>query len=67
MKMKRKIFIKQIMAVGIPRNIAASVAVLAQAKRMPYFKALGLYLNTYALLMAGIDPSGLYQAGGGAQ
>lgn len=63
--MKRKTFIKQIMAVGIDRNRAASVAAVCQGKGMAYHNGLGLYLNTYAMLLRGQNPSILYQASGG--
>ena len=63
--MTRKKFIKQIMAVGTDRNRAASVADVCQSKAMTYSKGLGLYLNTYAMLLRGQDPSILYRAAGG--
>ena len=63
--MSRKKFIKSLMGAGIDRNVAASVAATAQAKRMPYIKAEGLFLNTYAMLLHGQDPSILYTPYGG--
>ena len=43
--MKRQTFIKQLMAAGMPRNMAADVATLAQEARRPYFNVLGDLLN----------------------
>lgn len=63
--MKRKQFVKQIMAVGIDRNDAAQVAAVSRARGLPYMKGLGLFLNTYAMLLHGQDPSILYPAAGG--
>lgn len=65
--MKRNKFIKQIMAVGIERNRAASVAAASRSRGLPYAKGLGLYLNTYAMLLNGQDPRILYTTQGGAQ
>lgn len=65
--MKRKQFIKQIMGAGIDRNSAAQVAAASRARSMPYVKGLGLFLNTYAMLLHGQDPSVLYQTAGGAK
>lgn len=48
--MKRKTFIKQLMAVGISRDTASLVADQAREKRTPYFKSLGEYLNFWAIL-----------------
>lgn len=66
--MKRKQFIKQLMAVGINRNIAGQMAETARTKYGSYFKGLGLALNTYAMLRNGKDPLILYRhLGGGGQ
>lgn len=65
--MKRKKFIKHIMAVGIERNRATAVAAVSRARRLPYDKGLGLYLNTYAMLLHGQDPRILYTTPGGGQ
>lgn len=65
--MKRNKFIKQIMAVGIDRNRAAAVAATSRDRGLPYDKGLGLYLNTYAMLLHGQDPSILYTTPGGGQ
>lgn len=62
---KHKKFVKQLQAVGIPRNMANQVAETARTKYGSYFKGLGLFLNTYAMLLHGQDPSCLYAAGGG--
>ena len=63
--MKRKTFIKQLMGVGVDRNMADLVADTARAKYGAYFKGLGLFLNTYALIRNGQDPLFLYRASGG--
>ena len=42
--MKRKTFIKQLMAVGIGRDAANQAADMAREKGTPYFKALGEWL-----------------------
>lgn len=63
--MKHKKFVKQLQGVGIPRNMANQVAETARTKYGSYFKGLGLFLNTYAMLLNGQDPSCLYAAGGG--
>ena len=65
--MKRNKFIKQIMAVGIDRNRAAAVAAVSRDRGLPYDKGLGLYLNTYAMLLHGQDPRILYTGLGGGQ
>lgn len=65
--MKRKKFIKQIMGEGIQRNRAAQVAAITRRKGMPYYKGLGLFLNTYALLLNGKSPAILYPPAGGGQ
>lgn len=64
---KRKKFIKQLMAVGIQYNMASQVAETARTKYGSYFKGLGLYLNTYAMLLQCQDPSCLYPPRGGGQ
>ena len=63
--MNRKKFIKQLQGVGITRNLAASLAATCQSKGLSYFKGLGLYLSTYAMLLHGQDPLCLYPAAGG--
>lgn len=60
--MKHKKFVKHLQAVGIPRNEANRVAEIARTKYGSYFKGLGLYLNTYAMLLHGRDPLCLYPA-----
>ena len=65
--MKRKTFIKQIMAAGIDRNRANQVAAASKSKGLPYFNGLGLYLNTYAMLLNGQNPGILHPAHGGGQ
>ena len=47
--MKRKTFIKQLMAVGINRDAANQAADEARKKGTPYFKALGEWLNFWAI------------------
>lgn len=63
--MKHKKFVKQLQAVGIPRNMATQVAQIARTRYGSYGTGLGLFLNTYAMLLNGQDPSCLYAAGGG--
>lgn len=63
--MTRKKFIKSCMGAGIDKKVAAQLAVTARTKYGSYFKGLGLFLNTYTLIMAGQDPSCLYPAAGG--
>lgn len=63
--MTRKKFVKTCMGVGIPRNMASEVAETARTKYGPYHKGLGLFLNTYAMLLNGADPLILYPAAGG--
>ena len=65
--MKRKQFIKQLMGNGIQRNRADQVAAVSRARSLPYVKGLGQYLNTYAMLLHGQDPSVLYQPAGGGR
>ena len=65
--MKHKKFVKQCMGVGIPRNMANQVAEIARTKYGSYFKGLGLFLNTYLLLLGGQDPTCLYAAHGGGR
>ena len=65
--MKRKKFIKDLMGVGIDRNAAAQAAKTARTKYGSYFKGLGLFLNTYAMLLNGQDPSILYRTPGGGR
>lgn len=43
--MKHKKFVKQLQANGFRRNTAECVALLAQIKGVPYFKALGDVLH----------------------
>lgn len=64
--MKHKKFVKHLQAVGISRNEANRVAEIARTQYGSYFKGLGLYLNTYAMLLHGHDPLCLYPAAGGA-
>lgn len=47
--MKRKTFVKQLMAVGISRDAANQAAGMAREKGTPYFKALGEWLNFWAI------------------
>lgn len=42
--MKRKKFVKLLIAEGLERNAAQQLAALAQRHRIPYFKALGDFL-----------------------
>ena len=63
--MKHRKFVKQLMAVGIPRNMANQVAETARKKYGSYIKGLGLFLNTYAMLLNGQDPTCLYATVGG--
>lgn len=49
--MKRKTFIKQLMAVGMSRNTANQAASMAREKRTPYFKALGDWLNFWGIFL----------------
>ena len=65
--MKRKQLIKQLMAEGIQRNTAAQVAGICTARGLSLFKGLGLYLNTYAMMLHGQDPAILYRTQGGGQ
>jgi hypothetical protein len=62
---KHRKFVKQLMAVGIERNMANQVAETARTKYGSYFKGLGLFLNTYAMLLNGQDPTCLYATAGG--
>lgn len=48
--MKRKTFIKQAMAAGLPRNLAALFAKEAALRGEPYYFALGRLLNFWAML-----------------
>ncbi len=63
--MTRKKFIKHCMGVGIQRNMAAQVAKTARTKYGPYFQGLGLFLNTYAMILNGQSPAILYPTTGG--
>lgn len=63
--MKRKKFVKACMGAGIQRNMANQVAVTARTKYGPYYKGLGLFLTTYAMLLNGRNPAMLYRAAGG--
>lgn len=65
--MTRKKFVKSCMGVGISRNMAAQLAVTARTKYGPYWNGLGLFLNTFGLMLHGMDPSGLYRAQGGGR
>jgi hypothetical protein len=64
---KHKKFVKQLQGVGIPRNMANQVAETARTKYGSYSKGLGLFLNTYAMLLHGQDPRCLYAAAGGGK
>ena len=48
--MKRKHFIKQLMAAGVPRNSAATAAQRVQASGRSYFHELGRRLNALAVM-----------------
>ena len=65
--MKHKKFVKQLQAVGIERNMANQVAETARTVYGSYFKGLGLYMNTYAMLLHGSRPDCLYASAGGGQ
>lgn len=66
--MKRKQFVKQLQAHGIPRNMANELAETSRTKYGPYIKGLGRFLNIYAMLRNGADPLAFYAApGGGGQ
>lgn len=52
--MKRKKFIKQLMAVGVQRDSAACLAEWSAATNRPYFQTLGRVLNTRAWLIGNI-------------
>lgn len=49
--MKRKTFVKQLMAVGISRDAANQAARMAREKGTPYFKALGEWLNFWGVML----------------
>lgn len=65
--MKHRKFVKHCMAVGIQRNMANEVAEIARKKYGSYIKGLGLFLNTYAMLLNGQDPTCLYVTVGGGK